>query len=552
MARLIIRYCFLIAIISFILPTPCFAISLDTNESIILNDKQYYFEDTSRVVSIRDIIKGNSAITFRPNTHFAPSYSRSSFWGKVPLINHSDTLQDLVITLTSYTFNHVEFFHVKNNKILSGTKMGIDYPFQIRQLNNRNYAFNFKLPARDPWIVYWNPRQKGGTLNTQYLLMDKKNFSQTNSRHNMIFSLFFGMQLCLCFLSLIFFIIFRNRIYIFYSLYIFFLFLHFFSLLGYSHQFLWQNLPKLNSASQAFWLILSIIFSIFLCIEILSIRREKKRTILYFFYGLVALYLLFSISTFLDVHPTIQKLIINVYYCSILFTFFMCIYAPIKTIETNKKISLVYLSAFIPIIIITTVIILFNYNLFPTSPYLFEFINMNFHYLIIGAATLEAVFLSVAMGYKFKMTEKERIWLMSRLKTLEEQSQKPLSKKPESIPLHDENMLVEINEKLIDIITTQKVFLDEKITLNLLAEQLQTTPHLLSKTINHIQKMHFFDFINLYRIAEAKKILADPNKTHFTIEGIGFEVGFNNKTSFNKAFKKFTEQTPSEFRRQTL
>lgn len=69
-----------------------------------------------------------------------------------------------------------------------------------------------------------------------------------------------------------------------------------------------------------------------------------------------------------------------------------------------------------------------------------------------------------------------------------------------------------------------------------------------SALLNTLQK-HFFDFVNSYRIDYAKELLrnSDQMKT-YTIEAIAEQCDFNNKVSFNKAFKKITGHTPSHFR----
>jgi AraC-like DNA-binding protein len=58
---------------------------------------------------------------------------------------------------------------------------------------------------------------------------------------------------------------------------------------------------------------------------------------------------------------------------------------------------------------------------------------------------------------------------------------------------------------------------------------------------------NFYDFINGYRIMEAKRLLLDPSKRHYTVLAIAFESGFNSKTTFNKVFRKVTGLTPTEF-----
>ncbi len=57
----------------------------------------------------------------------------------------------------------------------------------------------------------------------------------------------------------------------------------------------------------------------------------------------------------------------------------------------------------------------------------------------------------------------------------------------------------------------------------------------------------FLELINKYRIEEAKSLILDP-KLNETIEGIGYSVGFNSKSTFHSAFKRITGQTPSEFK----
>lgn len=92
-------------------------------------------------------------------------------------------------------------------------------------------------------------------------------------------------------------------------------------------------------------------------------------------------------------------------------------------------------------------------------------------------------------------------------------------------------------------------FLDPSLTIQELSKQVNIPVRDLSILINHHVDKHFFDFINEYRIEKAKEILKDASKSKVTILEILYEVGFNSKSSFNTAFKKHTNQTPTEFRK---
>jgi AraC-like DNA-binding protein len=102
--------------------------------------------------------------------------------------------------------------------------------------------------------------------------------------------------------------------------------------------------------------------------------------------------------------------------------------------------------------------------------------------------------------------------------------------------------------KLLQLMETERPYTDGDLTIQKLAQQLAIPlPH-LSQTINERLGKSFPDFINSYRVAEAKKKLLDPALKHLSVLGIAEEVGFNSKSSFNAVFKKHTDMTPSEFR----
>ena len=103
-------------------------------------------------------------------------------------------------------------------------------------------------------------------------------------------------------------------------------------------------------------------------------------------------------------------------------------------------------------------------------------------------------------------------------------------------------------EKLVSFMEKEKPFLNNNLSLPDLSFQIDISTNHLSQIINQKLKMNFYDFINSYRINEAKKRLTDPEFNHISVLGIGLDVGFSNKTSFNKNFKKFTGTTPSSYK----
>lgn len=104
-------------------------------------------------------------------------------------------------------------------------------------------------------------------------------------------------------------------------------------------------------------------------------------------------------------------------------------------------------------------------------------------------------------------------------------------------------------KKLLHCMETEKPYIDGDLTVQKLAEKLAIPANHLSQAINEGLGQSFSDFINSYRIEEAKRRLLDPAYRHLSVLGIAEDVGFNSKSSFNAVFKKHTNTTPSEFRR---
>ncbi|WP_340153387.1 helix-turn-helix transcriptional regulator [uncultured Marivirga sp.] len=103
---------------------------------------------------------------------------------------------------------------------------------------------------------------------------------------------------------------------------------------------------------------------------------------------------------------------------------------------------------------------------------------------------------------------------------------------------------------LNDYMLQKKPFLDPSISIQDLSEQIGMQPRELSVLINHEIGLHFFDYINSFRIKKATQILSDPNNKQITVLEILYEVGFNSKSSFNTAFKKHTGFTPTQYRKK--
>lgn len=129
----------------------------------------------------------------------------------------------------------------------------------------------------------------------------------------------------------------------------------------------------------------------------------------------------------------------------------------------------------------------------------------------------------------------------------------------------NENEVVAIFEKKIDSknqneqdhkrflliknhIENTKRYLDPLFSLENLSDETEISVNKLSQIINQKTGYNFSDYINQFRVDKAKKYLMSNKFSEYTIVAIGLECGFNSKSAFYSAFKKFTDCTPTEYK----
>jgi AraC-like DNA-binding protein len=119
--------------------------------------------------------------------------------------------------------------------------------------------------------------------------------------------------------------------------------------------------------------------------------------------------------------------------------------------------------------------------------------------------------------------------------------------KKESSKRVSEDRLKELNGRLQLRVTIEKAYLDNDLSLPALAKSIQASCNETSYLINELYRDNFYNFINKYRVEEAKNLLLSQKYNQLNILGIAYESGFNSKTTFNTTFKKHTGLSPTEF-----
>jgi AraC-like DNA-binding protein len=122
----------------------------------------------------------------------------------------------------------------------------------------------------------------------------------------------------------------------------------------------------------------------------------------------------------------------------------------------------------------------------------------------------------------------------------------PIAAPPRPFDPADEAAVAALERAML----VDRLYRQEGLSIGRLAQQQGLPEYKLRRLINqHLGYRNFADFLNQYRLADAKQALADPAQQAVSILTIALDAGFSSLGPFNRAFKAATGMTPSEYRR---
>ncbi|MAU71053.1 MAG: hypothetical protein CML04_03070 [Pseudozobellia sp.] len=119
--------------------------------------------------------------------------------------------------------------------------------------------------------------------------------------------------------------------------------------------------------------------------------------------------------------------------------------------------------------------------------------------------------------------------------------------KKSNLPLTNGNAYYKEFRRLLIV---EKIYRNPDVSLTSVSEVLNISATYLSQLVNKLENQSFTDSINRFRVSDAEEMLADSDFNGYTVVSLGLEAGFNSKSSFYLAFKKYCGMTPTEYRKQ--
>ncbi|MDB4291900.1 AraC family transcriptional regulator [Maribacter sp.] len=225
----------------------------------------------------------------------------------------------------------------------------------------------------------------------------------------------------------------------------------------------------------------------------------------------------------------LSALLFNLYYWYLNVQFFLKVLKKEKEQLSFSQTAI----TFVRVILISIGIILLAWSVSFCSTYFFRFalplVNYNFVWIAIP------VLIYVVGYFALKQPEIFRISVTD--------------KKPKSAvkPALDGRLIQQLRDGLTELMQKEKVYLNNELTLVELSKQLNTSTNKLSWFLNTVHQSNFYDYVNEHRVkAFVAKLEQNEHKVK-TLFSLSLEVGFNSKSTFNKAFKANFNETPSSY-----
>lgn len=366
-------------------------INYDSNLSSYIGNKVLFFEDASNNLTIEDFLKNNKK--FELNKSDVPNFgvTKSTYWLKFELINNSDC-DNLVINVENPLLNYVDIYVVNSDTLVESIHNDYSDGYKNRVFDHQYYTFKLFIEPQDT-MTYYIKTQSDMSLLVPISIHNKENATDKMLYFDLRTGIFVGIMLAMLLYNLFLYVSSRDRQYLYYVNYIFWVASAQLALVGLFHRFLADNYPIANYIVP-FAGAMSAIASVLFVRSFLSINEYSKRFNIYLnliiVVDIIAILLLF-------VDISLAYNIVNIVAgIGALFLFYIAIYVKFK----GNKAANFFIIAWSVFLLSVVVFVLKDVGLIKYSQFT--------TYVVQLGVSIEAMLLSFALGNKINTYRKEK------------------------------------------------------------------------------------------------------------------------------------------------
>lgn len=329
----------------------------------------------------------------------------SFFWLAVTIKNTTDQNQNLYLKIKQPHLYQIYFYRI-NNKPEFLYKGGMYFPFHVRPVPIRNFAFPIHCPAGRSYTALIKIHHVS-SLSFPAFLETEKELLTSNYQQNLGWGFWAGFIFFNSLFALIGWIVIQRSVFFWYFLYMLCVVSFGLTEQGYSFQFIFPNYPEYSTISI---IGIGILLSALMIKFTQSLLETKKYfpwsnriingiiTLILFliFLGLIVPHFMFQINTWL----------LSFLNGLMLFSLALVAYIGIQSLKTNPTVALFYLIAYTVIVLCST------FTILDVAFGLFDYFGPN---LILLGYLVEAVLLSIAIAFFFHRINNERLFLTTKV-----------------------------------------------------------------------------------------------------------------------------------------
>lgn len=376
-----------------------------------LPENIYYLSELTEAFPIEKLVSFPQVYKFEKAKGSVPTYWAGGrpYWFRVELKNSTNMIQDLLIHLNISLYDEVEFYVVEKKQVIDHQSLNWKVPQQNRRIKHRDFIFPTTLQPRQEVFYYLKVRKKFGAISFPLTIWEKNNFDYyypTNDHYNWGFIA--GIFIFVCLISFLLSLIFNEKLYLYYGIYVFTALIFIFTMQGYFIRFYGDGDFGIEGDKVRYIATMLLIISNILFIRS-YLRWDLLQNQLFYWYSnfFIILFCLLILASFID-NLILNNFFFNTYTTPITFlvslgfsippffvfgTTIYCIY-----INHFKKDATYYLLANLPVFFVAFYSGLSTYEFIPGS------FLAGIDFFVI-AFFVEIIALSGLLAYRVKLIQ---------------------------------------------------------------------------------------------------------------------------------------------------
>jgi signal transduction histidine kinase len=234
---------------------------IDTSDKSIENIIDSVFQ-----LRFQDINRNNF---FRPGEHVV-------YWFKLDLQNVDNEMNCYFLEIQNPDINELQYFIVRKDSVERSMVTGDFFPFQHRLFNNRKFIWKFGVEKDEQVTIYVKINNHGEPLVAPFRLFSEERYMQALVKENLGNGFYFGTMIMFILLAFVIWLLIKNRLNLYYAVYLVCLFFFLISTRGYGYQFFWSNSPFFRNIDELVFIGLVCIMSLLFELEFLDIKKHSR------------------------------------------------------------------------------------------------------------------------------------------------------------------------------------------------------------------------------------------------------------------------------------